>query len=324
MKPPAPPSHCARPLRLLSVVILLMVGCNQALAPSQEPPEQQAPEAATELRPGDVSRTLTHAGMQRDYILHVPANYTESTPGALVLAFHGISLDADEMIRISKFNDQSDASGFLVAYPNGTGESKSWNGGHCCGEAAKNRVDDVGFVRLVIEDVSSLANVDPKRIYATGFSNGAIFVYRLACQFSDQIAAIGPVGATQVLNDEQACPTGRPIPVIHFHGTADRLNAYDGGTTAAGLEWVSVPHAMQYWAARNGCPAEPMSATAGSVVHDVYSPCTGNATVELYTVTGGEHAWPGGEAVTAEIGEPTMELDATQVMWEFFAAHPLP
>jgi polyhydroxybutyrate depolymerase len=262
--------------------------------------------------------------MEREYILYVPAGYDAARPTALVLAFHGISLDAREMIRISGLSAQADTSGFLVAYPNGTGEARSWNGGHCCGEAAKNKVDDVDFVRALIAELSALANIDARRVYATGFSNGAIFAYRLACQLSDQIAAIGPVGATQVLNDEQACSPGRPMAVIHFHGTADRLNPYDGGETAVGLEWVSVPHAMAFWAEKNSCPTGATRTESGSIIHEIYSPCQQGATVELYAVTGGEHAWPGGEAVSAQVGEPTMDISATPLMWEFFAAHPLP
>jgi len=311
--------------------VLVAPGCRQAIQPASASPSPAAQAPAStgagqseQLQPGDTTRSLTHAGLPREYVMHVPPGYDAARPTPLVLAFHGISLDAGEMARISHFNEQADASGFIVVYPNGTGESKSWNGGHCCGEAAKNRVDDVGFTRLVIADVAGLANIDAKRVYATGFSNGAIFVYRLACELSDQIAAIGPIGATQVLNDEQACNPGRAVPIIHFHGTADRLNAYEGGSTAAGFEWVSVPQAMAYWADKNGCPADPRRTESGSIVHDMYEPCTSNATVELYTVTGGEHAWPGGEAVSAEVGEPTMEISATPLMWEFFAAHPLP
>ena len=319
------------PLLVLASILLLLPGCSRATSA----PEEQAAElpaavqpaevpAGAPLGPGDTTRTLTFDGIERQYILHVPSGYDAGRPTPLVLAFHGLSLDGSEMQRISQFNDEADASGFLVAYPNGTGKTASWNGGHCCSDAAVNRVDDVGFVRALIGEISSLANIDAKRIYATGFSNGAIFVYRLACQLSDQIAAVGPIGATQVTSDQEACPAGRPIPIIHFHGTADRMNAYEGGTVASGLEFTSVPQAMAYWAQRNGCPAEPQSSQMGSIVHDVYAPCTQDATVELYTITGGEHAWPGGEAVSAQVGEPTMEISATPLMWAFFEAHPLP
>ena len=121
-----------------------------------------------ELPPGDTTHLMTYAGIERSYILHVPPGMdgTQSLP--LVLAFHGITLNANEMIRISGLNDQSDTSGFLVVYPNGTGENTSWNGGQCCGEAAKNNVDDIGFVRALVEELSTTTNIDPKRILCHG------------------------------------------------------------------------------------------------------------------------------------------------------------
>jgi polyhydroxybutyrate depolymerase len=326
-------------LLLPALLLLLLLGCNRTTsvpAPAseeqvsespaaQQPVEAQAGAPAGDgLAPGDTARTLTFDGIERQYILHVPSGHDAARPTPLVLAFHGLSLDGSEMQRISQLNEQADASGFFVAYPNGTGKTASWNGGHCCSDAAINRVDDVGFVRALIAEISALANIDTKRIYATGFSNGAIFVYRLACQLSDQIAAVGPIGATQVSDDQEACPAGRAIPIIHFHGTADRMNAYEGGTVASGLEFVSVPQAIAYWVERNGCDAAPQVTETGSIVHAVYAACAQNATVELYTITDGEHAWPGGEAVSAQVGEPTMEISATPLMWEFFAAHPLP
>ena len=187
-----------------------------------------------------------------------------------------------------------------------------------------NDVDDVGFVRALIEELSTIISIDPDRIYATGFSNGSIMVYRLACELSDQIAAIGPVSATQILEDVQACQPGRSVPVFHFHGTADRLNPYAGGATQAGFQFVSVDDAIQFWVEKNECSDQVQRTEAGSIVHDLYAPCSQNSAVELYTILVGEHAWPGGEAVSPQIGEPTMEIFATSLMWEFFNAHPMP
>lgn len=273
---------------------------------------------------GDLEYRMTYDGMERSYILHVPPGYDSSQPVALVLAFHGITLDAGEMMRISGFNHQSDEEGFLVAYPNASGSQMSWNGGHCCGEAAKNNVDDVGFVRAVIAEITAAYNIDPKRIYATGFSNGAILVYRLACEMADQIAAIGPVSATQALEDKQACRPSRPVAVIHFHGTADEPNPYNGGVSPGGVQFISVNDAISFWINANGCPAQAQQDVSGSIIHDVYAPCREGSSVELYTVTGGMHAWPGGEAVNQRMGEPTMEISATSLMWEFFNSHPIP
>jgi polyhydroxybutyrate depolymerase len=228
------------------------------------------------------------------------------------------------MMRISGLSGQADASGFIVVYPNGTGRKKSWNGGHCCGEAAMNEVDDVGFIRALIGELTLVVNVDPSRVYASGFSNGAIMAYRLACELSDKIAAVGPVAATQIRDDQEACHPERSVPVIHFHGTADHLNPYDGGVTSAGFEFVAVDDAISFWAAQNACPDQGQRTDSGSIQHVVFAPCAQDSSVELYRILDGEHAWPGGQAVTRQVGEPTMEISATVLMWEFFAAHPMP
>ena len=308
-------------------LLLLSLACGKT-APTQTPPpvsQTQPPVGQTEtFEPGDSTRFLSHGGMERSYILHVPVNYDPSRPTALVLAFHGLGLNAEEMIRISGFSEQADTTGFIVVYPNGTGETSSWNGGHCCGEAAINNVDDVGFVRALIEELSASIDIDPDRIYATGFSNGAILTYRLACELSDLLAAVSPVSATPAELDMQACAPDRPVPLIHFHGTADDPNPYYGGELPSGFYFLPVGDTMQFWVANNGCPTQPQTTVSGSITHDVYAPCDSGSAVELYTITGGKHAWPGGEAVNQAMGEPNMEISATALMWEFFLSHPMP
>ena len=296
-------------------------------APTQTEPGKTEPpggDLPVKLSPGDNTRSLVHNGLERSYVLHIPPNFDGSQPVPLVLAFHGVGLDADEMMRISGFSSQADSSGFIVVYPNGTGGTKSWNGGHCCGEAAKNNVDDVSFVRALIGELATSINIDPKRIYATGFSNGAILTYRLACELSDLIAAVGPVSATQVLQDMQACQPERPVAIIHFHGTEDDPNPYYGGETLAGFQFIPVDTAIQFWVGFNGCPLQPQRSESGSIRNELYSPCESGSAVELYTITGGKHAWPGGEAVNQVMGEPNMEISATVLMWEFFLSHPMP
>jgi len=306
---------------LFAIPILLLILACGGTAPAQGPTPTGQAET---LGPGDTTRTLVYAGIERTYVLHIPPGYDSTHRMPLMLAFHGIGLDAGEMARISGLSEQADRSGFIVAYPNGTGGNKSWNGGHCCGEAAKNNVDDVGFVRALINELAALINIDPSRVYASGFSNGAIMVYRLACELPDRIAAIGPVAATQILDDQEACHSARSVPVIHFHGTADRLNPYDGGTTSAGFEFVPVKDAIDFWTQKNACPDQPQSTTSGNIQHDVYAPCAQNSAIELYAIVDGEHAWPGGEAINPQVGEPTMEISASPIMWEFFVAHPMP
>lgn len=311
-----------KPTRLFLILFILPVMACGGTVATQSPSLSERTDES--LPVGDSEHTLTYAGVERSYVLHIPPGYNASQPTALVMAFHGITLNAREMMRISGFNAQADAAGFIVVYPNASGEQMSWNGGGCCGEAARNNVDDVGFVRAVIADLSTFLDIDPKRIYATGFSNGAILTYRLGCEMADQIAAIGPVSATQALEDMQACRPARPLPVIHFHGTDDEPNPYNGGITPGGVQFISVNDQISFWVAANGCPLEAQQTVSGSIIHNTYSPCQGGASVELYTITGGKHAWPGGEAVNLRMGQPTTEISATQLMWRFFTDHPMP
>lgn len=290
------------------------------------PAEPTTPTALSEveLTPGDIPLSLVHDNLERTYVLHIPPGLDARQPAAVVLAFHGIGQDAGEMMRISGLNPQADESGFVVVYANGTGNYKSWNGGKCCGEAAKYAVDDIGFVRDIVAELSKVISVDAKRIYITGFSNGAIFAYKAACELSDLVAAVAPVSAVPIKEDLEACAPQRPISILHFHGTADEANPYNGGFTQAGYKFVSVKDTIAFWTAKNNCPTQPATEEVGSIRHDVYAPCAEGTAVELYTITDGKHAWPGGEAVNQKMGEPTQEISANRIMWEFFTAHPMP
>ena len=325
-----------RYLWLLALVMILACGRTATtqtittveVEPTEKPaPAETEPIAAEPTRPeqdvvgGDQTRTLSSGGIERTYYLHIPPNYDPAQATALVLAYHGISLNAQEMMRISGFSAQADKDNFLVAYPEGYGSRQSWNGGECCGEAMKREVDDVGFTRAMIEDIARQVNIDRSRIFATGFSNGAIMVYRLACELADQIAAIGPVAAAPAT---ASCNPSRPVSVIHFHGDADELNPYEGEKRAGAADFMAVEDGIALWVGLDGCPTQAQETQTGNIVQRVYGPCQQNSAVVLYKVLGGEHAWPGGEAVSEEIGALSDEIDATTLMWAFFQEHPLP
>lgn len=315
-------------LLLAGILLITALACGTSGGdPSAPPAEASAPPASEpqlKYGAGDHALSMNYNGMERTYVLHIPPGLNPSQAVPLVLAFHGVGLNASEMMRISGLSAQSDAAGFILAYPEGTGETKSWNGGHCCGTAARDNVDDVGFVRALIGEISASLPVDPRRIHATGFSNGAILTYRLACELSDVIASFGPVSATPAEDDMLVCAPKRPVPILHFHGTADEPNPYDGGMTAGGHRFVSVSEAIQFWVNFNGCSTQPQTTESGSIQHEVYTGCNSGSTVELYSIQGGMHAWPGGEAVNQKMGEPNMEISATGILWQFFLAHPMP
>jgi polyhydroxybutyrate depolymerase len=247
----------------------------------------------------------------------------------MVFVFHGGTGNAESAIRMSGFNKIADQNGFLVVYPNGTGRLSdekllTWNGGDCCGFAQEKNIDDVGFIRAIVTDVQSLARVDTKRIYATGMSNGGSLSQRLACEAADLFAAVAPVAGT--LNFSPCTPS-QPISVIEFHGTGDQHIPYTGGLGPQSLvdvDFASVQDSINFWVAANACTSQPQSNSFDDIQHNVWTGCTASTAVELYTINGGGHAWPGGEAGRVDADQPTQTISASQLIWEFFAAHPKP
>jgi polyhydroxybutyrate depolymerase len=302
--------------RLLAELIFL---CLASLACSRT-----VPVAGT-----DSVRALDYGGLERTYILHVPPAYQESQPAALVVSLHGGGGNAEIQRRVDGFDELANERGFIVVYPNGTGRLQdsilTWNGGTCCGYAMTKEVDDVGFVRALIAELESEYAIDPQRIYVTGMSNGGIMAYRLACEASDLIAAIAPVAGT--LNYEP-CQPSQPVSVIHFHGTNDAHLPYDGGVgseSRVGVEFASVQESIEFWTAFNGCNSQPQTTSFDDIQHQVWSGCRGGTSVELYTILGGKHAWPGSSGPAWAGGdEPTQSISASQLIWGFFALHPRP
>lgn len=264
---------------------------------------------------------LASAGERREYLLYVPASYDPARPTPLVITLHGFAQWPDHQRQLSGWNDLADEHGFLVVYPAGTRFPLRWRAG---GRA--NPVDpapDITFIADLIDTLAAEYHLDPARIYANGLSNGAGMSFVLACALSDRIAAVGLVGGAYGYAWEQCAPP-RPVPAIVFHGTEDPIVPFTGGGDsgyAAGLPdiatWVGT------LAAHNGCATAPRALPASGAVSGVaYTGCA--ADVVFYTVAGGGHTWPGGEPMPEWLtGLTTEDIDATQVMWDFFMTHPL-
>jgi polyhydroxybutyrate depolymerase len=270
-------------------------------------------------------RRILSGGLDRQFDLYVPSNYRSVKPAPLVFNFHGFTADPESQDRLSGMSLLAEDAGFILATPKGTGneEALGWNAGDCCGQAALANVDDVAFTSDMIDWISAEYCVDPSRIYATGISNGAFMSYRLACELSNRIAAIGPVAGVLVTDP---CVPSRPVPVMAFNGTADLLVWYDGGM------FESVPHSIASWSVRNGCSREMEGVyKKGKVTCESYKKCKEGATVELCTIYDGGHTWPGGVDMSSLLpltygieGETTRDINASRAMWKFFKEHPRP
>lgn len=285
------------------------------------------------LGPGNHTLSLAVGGLQRSAIVHVPPRYDRGIPMPVVLAFHGGGANADNMVRFSGLDEKADEAGFIAVYPNGTGRFGrilTFNGGNCCGQAATNGVDDVEFTRRLLDDVAAVCTIDPKRVFATGMSNGGIMAYRLAAELSDRIAAIAPVSGPM---GTKGCSPKRPVSVIHFHGTADEFAPFQGGRGKglSGTDFFSVPGSIAAWVEADGCGPQPVTSTlpdtaadGTTVRRETYGPGRDGAEVVLIAIEGGGHTWPGREPRLASLGKSTRDISANDLMWEFFQRHPLP
>lgn len=276
----------------------------------------------------DEERALLVEGRRRVYVLHVPPEGSGRAPWPLVLVLHGHSGTPEQLVAVSGMSALADREGFLVAYPEGTrwggGGPRSWNAGSCCGYAVGKQVDDVAFIRALLDDVGRTRPVDAARIYATGISNGGMMAYRLACDLADRLAAIAPVAGAL---GYEACAPSEPVSVLIFHGTADASVPYAGGRgqhQKTTVEARSVPATVDFWVARNGCQATPQRIVDGEVVREAYGGGRAGSSVILYAIQGGGHAWPGGRKGWRLGVEPTQAISATELMWNFFEEHPKP
>jgi len=293
-----------------------MTGCAPAAPPTSSPtlpnpPTFTWPSLPTKS-PADSVRTVAVDGLERNYQLHIPTGLSAVSPAPLVLVFHGHRMNGEYMLAMTGFNALADANQFIVAYPNGTGstEALSFNSGLCCGSAEKNNIDEAAFVRGILSDLNAIAAIDPARVYVTGFSNGAMLAYRLACELSDTIAAIAPVAGNLGFDP---CRPRSPVSVIHFHGLSDTSIPYADDDREPDLNPAirSAKGSVALWASFDGCTEFPYEKQDGIATRMVYASCAGGTAVELYSLYGIGHVWP------------TESLwPASQTIWEFFAAHP--
>ena len=266
------------------------------------------------LGPGDHTVEVEHDGLKRTALVHVPASIEVGAPAPLVLNFHGFTSNAAQQSQFSAMNPLADAEGFIVAYPQGI--DSSWNAGACCGNAMTQLIDDVGFVRKLVDALAAQLCIDGKRVYATGMSNGGFMSHRLACEASDVFAAIAPVSA---VNGTEPCAPERPVPVMMFNGTADILVAYNGGGNFA----KSAPQTFEEWADRDGCTDDAVPGKmAGMASCESHEACDAGVSVVFCTFEGMGHCWPGQAFCT--LGASSTDLSANEEMWAFFSQYTLP
>ena len=289
-----------------------------ACAPAQSPIRTATASLSNNTPSAEVLRDSTRSvvvdGLDRSYLLHIPPDLDTSRPAPVVLVFHGFGSSANAVRSQTSFDDAADRNGFIVLYPIGSGGANrlSWNAGECCASAVEEHVDETAFVRGILSDLVSIAGVDPKRVYATGYSNGGMLSYRLACEMSDTLAAVAPVAGVLL---SSPCEPEHPVSLIHVHGLSDDVVFFTGGEGAC-RECPSMPPVqtgVETWVHLDGCSPVAQVESTGLSTLTTYSGCRDSTAVHLYTIEGVGHAWP-----------VAPDLATTETVWAFFAAHPKP
>ncbi len=270
--------------------------------------------------------------LERTYLLHVPPTLPCGMPAPLVLVFHGGGGQAKGMASLTSFSELSDKEGFLVAYPEGI--EKNWNDGRYVEKSRAHRenLDDLAFIHALIDDIAKRHPVDPRRIYATGISNGGFFSNLLGARMSTRIAAIAPVVGGMAPTVADGFKPDQPVSVLILQGTDDPLVPYDGGDVRFGRgQTIPTEEVVKKWVDHDGCgPAttdvlpdlDPGDGTYVSRTR--YSVGRGGTEVMLYRIEGGGHTWPGGPQYLPMglVGRVCRDIDATSIIWDFFKSHP--
>jgi polyhydroxybutyrate depolymerase len=274
--------------------------------------------ATSTLRVGDNNESITSGGESRTFIVRLPTGYTGKSAAPVVIDFHPLGGTGSQQEGSSGWKAKCDSVGCISVYPDSSKKAgdSSWNAGYCCDNAEKDKIDDVQFARDIIKYLEANTCVDPKRIYASGGSNGGGMTYRMACEAADVIAAVAPVdfrcvtGKDPLANAGQvtatnntACPCTlpRPLSVIAFDEGADStIVPYAGGQTPSlatdcppggscvGIGFTSAVVNNATWAAFDKCTGSPTTDPSNSLCK-TYSGCENNTQVTLCTTTSGGH-----------------------------------
>ena len=289
-------------------------------------------DAEAQLPAGVHERTVMLDGNERIYDIYVPASYTGSTAVPIVLDFHGFLTNPQFQRDFSGWPAIAEAEGFILVEPLGlfgqpgnptstnSPMGPSWNAGDiCCGQAVVDEIDDVGFARALVSLVADEANIDLRRVYATGLSNGAALSQRIGCDAADAFAAVVPIAFPIGFDPLDQCTPSRPIPVLAFAGTTDAIVPYLGGAFIYGPDVPSARQSFNYWRTRNGCGPPPADQTTvtGEVSCEIHDTCDAGVEVGLCSMVGSVSG-------IGHILYLNDDIDVAQEAWDFLSRFTLP
>jgi len=271
-----------------------------------------AARAAAVFVPGDNDRTIVHAGNVRSYRVHVPPAWTAASQAAVVFDIHGWTSNAAQQQALSGMRAMSDQQGFLVVWPQGL--NNQWNAGTCCGNPG---LDDVGFLRAVVDAVAAEGNVDRRRVYATGLSNGGAMSHKLACEASDVFAAAAPMAFPLPYSNLSQCQPARPIPILMVMGLTDALIPYNGGS------FGSAPATFARWRDLHGCGGTPDLVPHGQAYCETFSAAMCDSGLEVGLCSIVAQAFPG-QFFDGHLLYLNADLNLAEEAWRFLSRFRMP
>ncbi len=287
------------------------------------------------VEPANETSVLRVGGLDRSYRLHIPLSHKPKKKAPLLIVLHGGFGKGSRIEAKTGFNSVARKEKFLVVYPDAF--EGHWNDGRGVRlyRAQRDNVDDVAFLTALVAHLSEQHKIDPRRIYVTGFSNGAMMALRLACEAADKITAVAAVAGAMPANMATHCRPSRRIPVMMINGTEDRLILWQGGDIrvrafSAGRA-LSVPRSVNLWVNRNSCnPAAKVSLLPNKDKEDgtrvqrlLYDRCRNRADVVLLRVNGGGHTWPGSDEAFPRnlLGNHSRDFNASETIWRFLKSY---
>lgn len=270
---------------------------------------------------------LTHQGTERTIILQRTRD-VRAAPPPLLIVLHGSGANAETFRVRNRFDVTADREKFVVAYPDAIG--KVWRFGQVLeqGVPENEAIDDVGFIRAVIDDLVSRKIADPARVYVTGVSRGALMSYTIACLLHDKVTAVAPLISPMTDKQRDACRTARPIPIMVIAGTADKVLPFDGQRLPK-ARLLSIPETMDFWRKAHACGAPQKRTLPHREASDptrieatTWSECKSGARLVLYRVEGGGHRLPSlasdEPAAEKRAGPRNRDVETADEVWEFF------
>ncbi len=325
---PVQPRHTLTILMAAFVIGLSITGCMAHKRTAKDQP----------LGPGDHTLTLNMHGQERSYLVHVPAHTAARALLPVVLMLHGGGGSGKGAMHETGWAQKADQEGFLAVFPNALARNPArrssfafnpqlWNDASDRFYPDQKAVDDVGFINALLDDLAARFPVDARRVFVTGFSNGASMSFLLGAKLPQRIAAIAPVAGALWLEPGALKP---PVPMLYLTGTEDPLNLIEGGVPklASGSSdkvrakpKPPVRDSIVKWAKALGCATTPVSKTSVNGVHTENYCTAGNGVQVVYmAVDGLGHTWAGGKSLLPErmVGKTTDKIKATDVIWDFF------